>query len=37
MSVYRTIGPTLVVLLHGKHLRSCRDGQFLNHTVPGQA
>ena len=23
--------------IHGKQLRSCRDGQLLNHTVPGQA
>ena len=22
---------------HSKQLRSCWDGQFLNHTVPGQA
>ena len=30
----------VVVLLfnvHGKHLRSCRDGQLPNHTFPGQA
>ena len=23
--------------VYGKHLRSCRDSQFLNHTVPRQA
>ena len=23
--------------VHGKHIRSCRDGQLLNHTVPGKA
>ena len=23
--------------VHGKHLRSCRDGQLLNHIVHGQA
>ena len=22
---------------HGKQLKLCRDGQLLNHTVPGQA
>ena len=25
------------VYVHGQQLRSCRDGQLLNHTVPGQA
>ena len=33
-------GRCIVVLLfyvHGKHLRSCRDGQLVNHTFPGQA
>ena len=32
--------PVAVVLLfyiHGKHQRSCRDGQLPNHTFPGQA
>ena len=27
----------LLLYVHGKHLRSCRDGQFLNNNVPGQA
>ena len=27
----------LMLYVHGKQLRSCRDGQLLNHTVPGQA
>ena len=27
----------LMLNVHGKQLRSCRDGQLLNHTVLGQA
>ena len=27
----------LMLYIHGKQLRSCLDGQLLNHTVPGQA
>ena len=27
----------LLFYVHGKHLRSCRDGQLTNHTFPGQA
>ena len=26
----------LLLYVQGKHLRSCWDGQFFNHTVPGQ-
>ena len=26
----------LMLYVRGKQLRSCRDGQLLNHTVPGQ-
>ena len=28
---------TFLLYVHGKHLRSCRDGQFFNHTLSGQA
>ena len=27
----------LMLYIQGKQLRSCHDGQLLNHTVPGQA
>ena len=27
----------LLFYVHGKHLRSCRDGLLPNHTFPGQA
>ena len=27
----------LLFYVHGKHIRSCRDGQLTNHTFPGQA
>ena len=27
----------LMLYIHGKQLRSCWDGQLLNHTVPRQA
>ena len=27
----------LLFYVHGKHLRSCWDGQLPNHTFPGQA
>ena len=27
----------LLFYVHGKYLRSCRDGQLPNHTLPGQA
>ena len=43
VSVYRTIDPRLFCLfdlflyVHGEQLRSCREGQLLNHTVSGQA
>ena len=39
-SGYGSVQMTLFDLLyyvHLKQLRSCRDGQLLNHTVPGQA
>ena len=26
----------ILFYVNGKQLRSCRDGQLLNHTVPGQ-
>ena len=26
-----------LLYIHGKHLRSCRDGHFFNHTLSGQA
>ena len=26
----------LLLYVHGKQLRSCREGQLLNYTVPGQ-
>ena len=27
----------MLLYIHTKQLRSCREGQLLNHTVPGQA
>ena len=27
----------LLLYVHGKQLRSCRDSQLSNHTIPGQA
>ena len=34
---HRVTFACLLLYVHSKQLRSCQNGQFLNHTVPGQA
>ena len=35
--MYIVVGDVFLFYVHGKHLRSCRDGQLTYHTFPGQA